>query len=409
MATSRKDSKGRVLRKGETQRASDGKYMYVYRDVLGRRRYIYSNDLMKLREREKKVQRDVDDGIDTYTASKRDLNYLFDCYMATKVNLRRTTRTTYTYTYDRYVRETIGKKMIISIKYSDIMRFYKHLLVDRGLSITSVKRVHELLQPAFDLGVRDELIRHNPCKGTIKALIRDTGARPNKRFALTIEQQTAFINYMVGSPVFTRWTSLLVFLFGTGCRIGEVVGIRWEDIDFEKKRISINHTLSYRPCVDNEKKCIFMVDPPKSDAGNRMIPMTTDVYETMKHEYEVQQENGFNDLQVDGMSGFVFSNRFGNLYTLNAVNKAIQSIRTAYNEEEMFSAIKEKREPVLIPHFSCHVIRHTFATRLCEVESNLKVIQTIMGHSDIRTTMEIYAEATEAGMEEAMDRLSEKM
>ncbi len=381
MATSRKDSKGRVLRKGETQRASDGKYMYVYRDVLGRRRYIYSNDLMKLREREKKVQRDVDDGIDTYTASKRDLNYLF----------------------------AIGKKMIISIKYSDIMRFYKHLLVDRGLSITSVKRVHELLQPAFDLGVRDELIRHNPCKGTIKALIRDTGARPNKRFALTNEQQTAFINYMVGSPVFTRWTSLLVFLFGTGCRIGEVVGIRWEDIDFEKKRISINHTLSYRPCVDNDKKCIFMVDPPKSDAGNRMIPMTTDVYETMKHEYEVQQENGFNDLQVDGMSGFVFSNRFGNLYTLNAVNKAIQSIRTAYNEEEMFSAIKEKREPVLIPHFSCHVIRHTFATRLCEVESNLKVIQTIMGHSDIRTTMEIYAEATEAGMEEAMDRLSEKM
>ena len=383
--------------------------MYVYTDVLGRRRYIYSKDLMKLREREKKVQRDVDDGIDTYSASKRDLNYLFDCYLATKVNLRRTTKTTYIYTYDRYVRETIGTKMIASIKYSDIMRFYKHLMTDRGLSITTVKRVHELIQPAFDLGVRDELIRHNPCSGTIKALIRDTGAKANKRFALTKDQQETFIHYMAGSPVFNKWTSLLVFLFGTGCRIGEVVGIRWEDIDFEKKRISINHTMSYRPSIDDDKKCIFMIDPPKSDAGNRMIPMTTDVYDVMMHEYEVQKENGFNTLEVDGMSGFVFSNRYGNLFTLNSVNKAIQNIRTAYNEEEMLSAVKEKREPVLIPHFSCHVIRHTFATRLCEVESNLKVIQTIMGHADIRTTMEIYAEATEESMDDAMNRLSEQL
>ena len=152
-----------------------------------------------------------------------------------------------------------------------------------------------------------------------------------------------------------------------------------------------------------------MIDPPKSDAGNRMIPMTTDVYDVMMHEYEVQKENGFNTLEVDGMSGFVFSNRYGNLFTLNSVNKAIQNIRTAYNEEEMLSAVKEKREPVLIPHFSCHVIRHTFATRLCEVESNLKVIQTIMGHADIRTTMEIYAEATEESMDDAMNRLSEQL
>ena len=55
---------------------------------------------------------------------------------------------------------------------------------------------------------------------------------------------------------------------------------------------------------------------------------------------------------------------------------------------------KEAREPVLIPPFSCHNLRHTFCTRYCENETNLKVIQEIMGHKDIATTMEIYAEAT---------------
>ena len=69
-------------------------------------------------------------------------------------------------------------------------------------------------------------------------------------------------------------------------------------------------------------------------------------------------------------------------------------ISDAYNAEEIVKAAREKREPVLIPHFSAHHIRHTFATRLCEHESNLKVIQSIMGHADIATTMNIYAEAT---------------
>lgn len=407
MVTSRKDSKGRVLRKGEIQRKSDGKYVYVYKDVLGRRRYIYSKDLMKLREREKGVQRDLDDGIDVYQAMKKDLNWLFERYMGTKINLRRTTKTTYTDTYQRYVHDTIGTKVLASFKYSDIMAFYKYLLTERGLAIKTVKRVHELIQATFDMAVRDDLIRHNPCYGTYKALVNETGLKGNRKPALTKEQQDAFINYMVDCPLYCKWTPLFVFLFGTGCRIGEAVGIRWEDIDFENRRISINHTLTYRPYCDIDNKCIYMVDPPKSEAGNREIPMTQDVYDVMMHEYEFQKENGFSQLEVEGMSGFVFTNRFGCLHKANGVNNAIDSIRKAYNAEEIQKADKENRKPVLIPHFSCHQIRHTFATRLCEVESNLKVIQTIMGHSDIRTTMDIYAEATDKGMKDAMDRLTE--
>lgn len=76
------------------------------------------------------------------------------------------------------------------------------------------------------------------------------------------------------------------------------------------------------------------------------------------------------------------------------VNRAIHRIVEDYNNEETTNARKERREAVLLPHFSAHSLRHTFCTRFCENESNLKVIQSIMGHADITTTMDIYAEAT---------------
>ena len=72
------------------------------------------------------------------------------------------------------------------------------------------------------------------------------------------------------------------------------------------------------------------------------------------------------------------------------VNLAIKRIYTAYNEQENESAKQEHREPILIRHFSVHNLRHIFCTRFCENETNIKVIQEIMGHSDISGIMESY-------------------
>ena len=80
---------------------------------------------------------------------------------------------------------------------------------------------------------------------------------------------------------------------------------------------------------------------------------------------------------------------------VNCLKKDIKRIIKSYNTEELSNAEKEKREPLLIPHFSCHNLRHTFCTRFCENETNIKVIQAIMGHSSIETTMDIYAKVTD--------------
>ena len=153
MAKARKDHRGRALRKGEIQR-KDKTYMYTYTDPYGKRRYIYANDLVELREKEKRLMKDQLDGLDVYAAGNADLNFVFDRYITTKTELRRTTYTNYTYMYDRFVRNEFGKRKIGTIKYSDVLYFYYHLLNDKGMQINTLETIHTVLHPTFQLAVR---------------------------------------------------------------------------------------------------------------------------------------------------------------------------------------------------------------------------------------------------------------
>ena len=197
-------------------------------------------------------------------------------------------------------------------------------------------------------------------------------------------------------------------MLGTGCRIGEAVGLRWEDCDFEEGIISINHNLVYRKYED-EERMRFHIVTPKTKAGIRIVPMLAEVREALKAEWEKQKIIGFNESIVDGFTGFIFQNRYGEPLSPHNVNRSIDRICKAYIEDETVLTDKEGREPLLIRHFSAHNLRHTFCTRFCENESNIKVIQEIMGHADIETTLNIYAEATKEKKKEAFANLEGKI
>ena len=408
MAKTRKDLRGRSLRKGEVQRASDKPYMYTYTDPLGRRKFIYANDLTQLREKEEKLLKDQLDGLDIYVAGKATLNETFDRYISTKYNLRESTRSSYLYTYDHYVRDTFGLKRIAEIKYSDVLQFYYHLLNQQGISLGTLDSVHCLLHPTFQLAVRDEIIRKNPTDGVMKEISRESGKNRGVRHALTIEQQRCFMEYIANHPIYYHWWPMFTILLGTGCRIGEALGLRWQDLDFENRVISINHSLVYYP-VNGSNKCVLRVSLPKTDAGIRTIPMLDIVKDAFEMLYEEQKENGFNETEIDGMTGFIFCNRFGSVPNPQTVNHTIKRIANNYNADEVVRAKKEHRDPIILPNFSCHHLRHTFCTRLCENETNLKVIQSIMGHKNIETTLDIYAEATEKKKQESFENLAAKL
>ena len=103
MAKSRKDNKGRVLRKGETVRSSNGMYQYAYTDAFGKRQFIYANDLLNLRQKEEEILRDRLDGINSEQAKNRSLNDIFDKYMVTRKDFAARTYASYMYQYDAAV------------------------------------------------------------------------------------------------------------------------------------------------------------------------------------------------------------------------------------------------------------------------------------------------------------------
>lgn len=404
MAEKRRDSKGRVLWAGESQRP-DGKYEFKYADNNGERHSVYSWKLVatdrvpdgkqvteSLREMEKKIKKDLEDNLLVYETRKMTLNSFWDDYIAMKHELKDSTRSNYIYMYDKYVRPEIGQKNITSIKYSDVKKFYMSLIYERGFKPNSMEIVNTILHPVFTSAVRDGYIRLNPSDGVMAEIKKSHTWEKPKRHALTERQQELFVDFTAQSHQYKHWLPLITTMLGTGCRIGEVLGLRWEDCDFEQNIISINHTLIYRKFTD--EPCHYAINTPKTKSGERIIPMLGDVKEALKTEYKQQLEDGFNESVIDGYSGFVFKSRYNTVLSPHGVNRVLDRIIKAYNAKEEQAAKKERRNPELLPHFSCHNLRHTFCTRFCENETNLKIIQEIMGHADITTTMDIYNEAT---------------
>ncbi len=418
MAKDRRDSKNRILMKGEYQKA-DGRYMYKYTDSLGTPRFVYSWTLTKsdrtpkgktpgpcLRDLEMEIAKDLFDGINTHKAKHITLNEYFEKYISSKGRLKEPTRRNYTYRYNAYVRDSIGTAAIGDIRYSDVKAFYNKILND-GHSINVVRDINTIIHPVFTMAVKDDHIRKNPASGVYIEIRDELDIVKNKRKSLTVQQQEAFINYVKNHSRYRHWLPLFTFLFGTGCRISEALGLTWRDIDFENETISINHTLCYFP-DEHTGKIKYKVQTPKSAAGIREIPMFKDVRKALREEYCRQMMVGFNKSVIDGYSGFIFTNKDGYAYAPKNIIAAIDRIVNSYNNAEMKAADFDERSAVLLPRFTPHVIRHTFCTRMCENESNLKVIQEVMGHGSITITMDVYADVTAESKQKSFMNLEGK-
>lgn len=404
---SRTDSKGYRLNTGESQR-KDGRYTYAYTDRMGKRHYIYRKSLVELREAEKKIARDYDDGLDPIKAKHISVNQMVENYISTKYNLKVTSKGTYMQVYNLYIKDDFGKYKIFDVKYSDVKKYYYSLIIERGLKASTVDHVHAILRPAFQMAVRDGLIRINPTDEVMAEIKRSKFWVKPDRKALTVEEQRIFMDIFRNDPTFKGWLPLMTVLLGTGMRIGEALALSWDKVDFENRVIHVERTMSNRP--DEFGKCIKRILTTKTNAGTRTIPMVQEVFDAFIMEYEFQKVLGFCEEEIDGYKDFIFVSGNNTALLPNAVNRAIHSAVNKYNSCESAKALIENRKPFLLPEqIYCHILRHTFCTRLCENESNIKVIQSIMGHSDITTTMNIYADVTKEKKQEIMTNLEGKI
>lgn len=386
----RYDKGHRLLRTGETQRV-DGYYVYRWTSRDGSRHSVTAKTLDKLRKKEEQIFRDKTDGIRA-DAQYVTVNDLFELWKSLKSNLKGNTYANYCYMYTQFVADDIGKTPVSRLKRSDVKRFYNKLAGERALKIATIDNIHTVLHQVLEFAVEDNYVRKNVADNQVKELRMSHHFETEHKRALTIPEQELFIEFLANEKnIYYHWYPIFMVMLGTGMRVGEVCGLRWEDINWKEGMISVTHTLAYYNHRD-EHGCYFSMHTPKTKAGQRIIPMTKEVKEALGKEKENQEMNGlYSKTTVDGFSNFVFINRFGNVQNQGALNKALRRIIRDCNDAQL---LKEKKNPTLLPNFSCHSLRHTFTTRLIEAGVNIKVVQELCGHSRSDTTLDIYTTVT---------------
>lgn len=401
----RKDSNNVILRKGECQRAN-GTYHYTWTDQAGKRHFIYAKTLEELRDNELEILKDITEGIKA-EARYLSVNDCFEKWAETKRGLRNHTFENYIYMYNMFVRKNLGLKRVNTLKKSDVKKFYNYLADERNLKAATIGNIHTVLHQVLDFAVDDEYLRNNPSDKALAELMKSHVFKTEKRRALSKPEQDLFLNYLKYNPTYQHWYPIFAVMLGTGMRVGEITGLRWCDVDIAKGLIDINHTLVYYNHRQEgfKKGVYFGINPPKTEASNRVIPMLDFVKEAFAVEKAMQDALDIKcSAEVDGYTDFIFINRFGDTQHQGTLNKALRRIIRDCNDEQL---LKEDNPDVLLPHFSCHNLRHTFATRMCESGINMKVVQNIMGHSDISTTMDIYTDVTKEFKENSFKELNE--
>lgn len=388
MAEKRKDTRGRILRTGESQRSQDGRYLFHYTGTDGKRKTIYGKTLSELREKEKKVLRDVSDGIDGQQADRLTLNQLFDRFMETKAGLRENTVENYRRTWRLYARDALGKKAISDVKTSDVKALLAGMTA-KGLSRSTAKLTGTLLKGVFQLAEEDNLIGRNPASG-----VKYSGT-VKTREALTEAQQERLLSFVKDNCVFRDKFPLLVVALGTGLRVGELTGLVWENVDLKNNLLHVDHQLQYRKCSDDEKT-VFRVTKLKTDAGKRDIPLSPDARMALVEQRKLSLARGtLSTATVDGISGFIFTSKNGQPYATNAINSFLKNVIEQYNK--LYPS-----EP--LPHVSAHILRHTACTRMAEAHIDIKLIQKTMGHKSAKITLDTYTHATDT--ERAQEQIS---
>lgn len=397
----RKDNKGRVLRTGESQRA-DGQYMYRYTDILGKRHTIYSwrltetdknpsgkNSEKSLRELAKIAKKRASEN---QIENSETINSLFDKFLFNRTDLKISTKSNYICLYDAHVRNTFGTRQINTVKYSDVYSFYLNLN-SKGLKVRSIQTINAILKQLFFWAEKDHLILSSPVDGAMAKVLQNSKEEEPKKHALTVEQQSSLIDYIYNSPTYNKYGPLFTVLLGTGLRIGEALGLTWQDVDFKRNKIYIDHALRY--IIDETGKYNYHIMKPKTLAGIRTIPMFNDVRDALQDLYDHRRSTA----SIEGYDGFIFVNSQRNPYTPGFIYELIINLVFDHNKENELQ----------IPKISPHTFRHTFCTRMCEIEPNVKLIQEIMGHKHLSTTMDIYNEVMDPIKEASFADLEGKM
>ena len=365
---------------------------------------IYANDLLELREKEAEALKALHSAVSNRD-SKITVNGMYQKWIKVKAGIRDNTKSNYRYMYEHFIEPSVlGRTMVSKVGKSDILAFYNKLVDDGTMGVSTLDTLQNLLVQIFSLAMDDRIIPNNPAQSALKQFKRamnDGNRKGMPRKALTVAEQWIFLDYLEHYEQNEEWRILFTVLLGTGLRISELCGLTWRNIDFENDLITIDHDLIYFDKRTENVKCILEVHEPKTEAGNRILPILPFVKEALLMEQDRQQRLGLKcKTKVDGYEDFVFMNRFQEVQRHSTCNRALKRIIRDCNERILLNAPK-RGDPILLPYFTCHSLRHTCVTRLIEAGVNVVAVQHYVGHVDASTTLNVYTDCQKEFLKES--------
>ena len=397
MSEKRRDNRNRILHNGESQR-QDGRYAYKYKDINGETKFVYSwrldkNDRapagkprdLSLREKERQIQQDLFNQIVPNGGNLTVLE-LVQKYLSLKVNVRHNTQANYNFVVGILKKEAFGSLRIDKVKLSDAKAWLIKLQKD-GRGYSTIHSVLGVVRPAFEMAVQDDLIRKNPFGFELATVVVNDSVT---REAITRAQERAFLKFIQEDNCYRKYYDGIYILFHTGLRISEFCGLTISDIDFQNKRIRVDHQLQRKRDME------YIIEDTKTKSGERYVPMSQQVAECFRRVI-ANRKPPKQEPMIDGYTGFLFLDKNG-------------MPMVALHWEHYFKHILNKYNSIYkvqLPKVTPHVCRHTFCSNMARSGMSPKTLQYIMGHSDISVTLNTYTHLTFDDAKAEFDRVAE--
>lgn len=346
--------------------------------INGRRYSVYGKTQKELSQKEQELRNQIENGL--YSDNRNiTLDKYFEEWKKNKrVSAKSNSIKAYSSYYKKHISIVLGKRKVKQIERREVLQLQEK--VSGTLSPTSANMVIKTLRIILNDAVKDEIIAKNPAE-KIKALKPKEKAAETYHRALTQEEQSLFMRELESDYYY----EFIALLLCTGMRYGEAAALTWNDIDHANNVIHVTKTLTY-----NENGSLIVGNSPKSEAGARDIPIT-DAAKSILQKQRVKLGNNI----IPANNKNVFVAVYGGYVNNCAINRAITS------------ALKRlEKKNVHIERFTAHAMRDTFATRFIEQGGQPQTLKTILGHSSLAMTMDLYAHVLPNTKQEEMQRIN---
>ncbi|GHO54800.1 tyrosine-type recombinase/integrase [Ktedonobacter robiniae] len=358
---------------GTLFKRADGRWQASFVASDGKRKYFYGEKSSEALEKMRKAMQEDQKGL--LASGKRVLlkDYLPQWLeLVAKPQVFQGTYVQYEATVKKHLLPAFGHIMVHKLTVQQVQSFYAKKL-EEGLAPGTVIYIHSILHMALDNAVSWGLISHNV---TDKAKLPKR-KRPDHR-VLSLEEAKTLVKFARAS----RLETLLIMALTTAMRRGELLALQWSDIDFEKKTLQLRRSFRRVGNVGN------IVKEPKTKAGQRRIMLTDFAIEALKRHKQLQEEQrerstNWRDLDL------VFPNTLGGYWS----------------PDYMVLVFKKMLTQAQLPQIRFHDLRHSAATLLLAMGVHPKLVQDLLGHSKIATTMDTYSHVLPSMQKEVADKM----